>query len=178
MIDWCTYFQEYGSSFYCEKTNKEPSYDTIKYNCKNGGYGCSHYWVSTITGVILKKKFNDKVLLDIINLRKDIQQHDRYDEYVNYIKMYDAVGPILVDRINMDKDSYITASKIYSIMTRISTFVDKGEKDRAITYYSKMVLALVNKYNLNNLYNTQADFWNKANKDAKKVQKLTKTIEK
>ena len=76
MADWCRYLQG-SSSYWCERTNEYPSYSMINTYCKNGGYGCSHYWVSTITGVILKKKYNDKVLLDIINLRKDMQQHDR-----------------------------------------------------------------------------------------------------
>ena len=41
-----------------------------------------------------------------------------------------------------------------------------------------MIGALVNKYRLNELYNTEVDFMNRKNKEGKKVQKLTKTLEK
>lgn len=175
MADWCRYLQG-SSSYWCERTGEYPSYAMINSYCKNGGYGCSHYWISTYVGVILKKPFkDDKTLNDIIKLRNKLEKDENYS---NFIKMYDKIGPTLAEKLNYDKERLSLSTKLYDIMTGVSTFMEKGKEDRAIHYYCKMVGALVNRYNLGELYNTEADFWNKTNKEAKKVPKLTKTIEK
>lgn len=181
MANWCRYLQG-SSSYWCERTGEYPSYSMINTYCKNGGYGCSHYHVSTAVEVVLRKgikkedlpEFN-KTFAGIRNLRKKLEKDENY---ANFIEMYDNMGPALAEKILTDKESKELSTKLYSIMNRVTTFVEKGKEDRATDYYCKMVGALVNKYNLGELYNTEADFINKKNKDAKKVQKLTKTIEK
>lgn len=174
MADWCRYLQG-SSNYWCERTNEYPSYSVINYYCKNGGYGCSHYHISTFVGFILKKPFDDKPLNNIRKLRNKL---DRNEEYDNFIYMYDKMGPILVEKINNDNDKIELSKKLYTVIDRISTFIDNDKEDRAIHYYCNMVGSLVNRYALGKLCNSEADYWNKTNKGAKKVPKLTKTIEK
>lgn len=175
MANWCTYLQG-SSNFWCEKTGQYPSYDMINTYCKNGGYGCSHYYISTCVGVILKKCWSDKTFKNIEDLRKELNNDE---SYANYLSMYDSIGPVISGKINHDIDKIeLSENKLYKIMNKVSKFVEEGKYDRATLYYSKMVLALVKKYRLTDFYNAEADFINKTNKDAKKVQKLTKTLEK
>lgn len=175
MANWCRYLQG-SSSYWCEKTGEYPSYSMINTYCKNGGYGCSHYYISTMVGVTLKKSFkDDEPLKNVIKLRKRLEADGNY---TSFVEMYDKIGPVLVEKIDYDKENIEVCEKLYKIIERVSIFMEKGKEDRATDYYCKMVGALVNKYNLNDLYNAEADFINNKNKDSKKVQKLTKTIEK
>ena len=176
MANWCTYFQD---GFWCEKTGEKPSYDMIYSKCKYDGYGCSHYYesfIATFVGYTIGKSMNDKVLSNIRNLQRDYLEKD--EKYANFVEMYKAIGPSIVEKMEHDEEKEALSKKVYTVLDRVSIFIDKGKNDRAILYYCKMVGALVNKYNLGELYNVEADFINKKNKDAKKVQKLTKTIEK
>lgn len=176
MANWCRYCEGEYPRYWCKITNESIPWGIVERSCMNGGYGCSDYWISTYVGSILKISFyTDKTLLNMKKLKDNLKQDENY---TNFIKMYDSLGPILADRLNSDEKRLSLSTKLYKYMSKVSIFVDKGQEDRAAHYYSKMVVSLVNKYNLDDLYNAEADFWNKANKDAKKVQKLTKTLEK
>lgn len=177
-MSWCTYFQD-GSDYWCEKTGKKPSYDMIYSKCKYDGYGCSHYYesyIATFVGYTLNKPMNSKVLSNIRNLQRNFLEKD--ESYAGFVEMYKAIGPSIIENMDQDKEKEDLSKKVYTVLNRVSIFIDKGKNDKAIDYYCKMVGILVNRYNLNTLYNTEADFFNKKYADAKKVPKLTKTIEK
>ncbi len=176
MANWCRYCEGSYPKYWCKVTNNYIPWGIVERSCMNDGYDCSNYHISTLVGIMLNKPVNDKVLTDIRGLRDNYASKN--EEYENLLKMYDAIGPILADKIDYDNNSVEISKKIYSVLKRVSIFVEKGKEDRAIDYYCKMVGCLVNKYNLNELYNTEADFINRMNKDAKKVQKLTKVLDK
>ena len=173
MANWCRYCEGSYPRYWCKVTNQYIPWGIVERSCMNNGYKCSYYHVSTIVGLILNKPVNDKVLSSIRGLRDNYMSKN--EDYSNILDTYDAIGNILAERIEYDVNSLELSNKIYDIFKGISNFALNGKEERAIAYYSKMIGALVNRYNLNDLYNAEVDFINRKNKDAKKVQKLTKT---
>ena len=93
--------------------------------------------------------------------------------------MYDSIGPVVVESIDSDTERYKTSTKIYSILDRISTLVEKEEIAKAVKYYSGMVNILVNKYGLDERYDeAQKTIGDESLiRPVKKVQKIVKTLD-
>ena len=177
MANWCRYCKGSYPKYWCEVTNEYIPWGIVERSCKNNGYKCSNYYVSTLTGEILKKDYNDPVLKNIRHLRDDYLEKD--EKYSSMLSMYDSIGPVVVESIDSDTERYKTSTKIYSILDRISTLVEKEEIAKAVKYYSGMVNILVNKYGLDERYDeAQKTIGDESLiRPVKKVQKIVKTLD-
>ena len=101
MANWCRYCEGSYPKYLCKVTNQYIPWSIVERSCMNNGYKCSDYWISTYVGVILRIKDNDKTLKNIEKLKNDLERDENYS---NYIKMYNAMGPILADRLNYDNE--------------------------------------------------------------------------
>ena len=171
MADWCDNCEGEYPNYYCKATGKKISWGVVENHCMKDGLGCSDCYVSTAVRGILKKDVNDKAFEGIRTLRKRLEDNETY---ANFIEMYDHIGDTLAEKIKSDEESVELSEKLYSIMNRVSIFVEKGKDDRATYYYGNMVGVLVNRYGLNKLYEAEASFINRENPESKKVPKLTK----
>lgn len=174
--NWCRNSRGSYPNYWCAATNEYVSQGVVDRSCKNNGYDCDHYFVSTLVGDILGKDLkDDPALVGIRVLKNSLKVQE---EYANLIAMYDRVGEAIVQKMSHDENKEELATKLYKVIEKVSVFVEKGKEEKATDNYCKMILYLVNKYNLHTFYNIEADFINRKNPDAKKVQKLAKTIEK
>lgn len=183
MADWCRYCEGDSSPFYCKVDGQQISDEFVKEHCMVAwGYGCSNSYIATAVKYVLNNDGDakNKVEIDkkLANIRVLRTRLENDESYANYVEMYDKIGDVLAEKVSSDEEKAKLAGKLYSIMDRVSTFVEEGKTDRATLYYSKMVISLVNRYDISKLYNAEADFINRKNPEAKKVQKLVKTIEK
>ena len=176
MANWCKYCKGSYPKYWCEVTNEYIPWGIVERSCMNNGYKCSNYYVSTAIGFILKLDQKDPVLENVRNLRDEFLEKN--EQYSSLLNMYDTVGPVISDKMDEDPNKEETATKIYSILSRISNLSSKDEKDKAVNYYCQMVGALINKYGLTEEYNKSVDTINSIdNPTVKKVKKISKTLE-
>ena len=175
MANWCRYCKGSYPKYWCEVTNEYIPWSIVERSCKNNGYKCSNYYISTLTGVVLKKDKNDKVLDSIKYLRDEFLEQDT--KYSDLLSMYDYIGPQVAKKIDEDPNRKEVSTKVYSILTRISKLVEKEEIDKATGYYSQMVGALINKYNLGEFYEETEEKIELADKVVKKHKIQAKTLD-
>lgn len=167
MAKWCRYCE--GSyPFYCSLTGSKIQND---YYCKQDGYGCpiyykyAPYYIASTTCHILHKKDNDKVYGSIRILRDEYLEGD--PKYSDALAKYDAIAPNVAVMMIEDKKSKEVAEKVYSVLERISSYVNSEKIDEAVNNYEKMVEILVDRYSLVDLYE----------KKIKKLVKKPKTLD-
>lgn len=167
MANWCRYCKGSYPKYWCEVTGNYIPWGIVEKSCKNNGYKCSNYYISTATGVILKKKPNDEVLDNIKSLRDDYAEHN--ENCRELLDIYDIIGPSIAQKMDEDPNREYMANRVYSILSRISRLVSKEEYEKATRYYSNMVGALAGMYNILELTDNV--------KNTGKVQKITKTLD-
>ncbi len=156
MANWCKYSAGSYPKYWCKVDNDYKSWSYVQNYCMNGGYKCSNYYISTATENILKnanvleKEKNDSVIESIKYLRDEYLENN--EEYKGLLEIYDYIGPAVASRMEEDNNKLITASKVYSILNRISKLVEKEEIAKATRYYSQMVGVLIKKYDLGEFY--------------------------
>lgn len=162
MAKWCRYCE--GSyPYYCGLTGNKINND---YYCKQDGYGCpiyyknAPYYVTTTTCHILNKGMNDKVYGNIRVLRDEYMEGN--EEYKTILREYDSFGPVISRKITEDENKEEVSSKVYSILEGVSTFVKEEKIEKAVISYSRLMQALIHRYNLDKEYNK---------KDSKKLVK-------
>lgn len=150
--DYCDYSRGSYPNYWCALTGKVVEWVTYKKSCENKGNGCEHlgYYISTAAGIALKKDYYDSVLDSIRFLKDEYLEKD--EKYADLLSMYDFIGPVVAKKMNEDENKVETATKVYSILGRISKLVEKEEIDKATNYYSQMVGVLINKYDLGEFY--------------------------
>jgi len=152
MANWCRYCTG-DYPFYCALTGEKIFNDDY---CKNDGYQCpiyekqAPYYVTCATCLILDKDENDKVYSNIRVLKDNHMAND--EKYSEDLDNYDLIGKYIYTMMVIDKNRRKTAEKVYSVLERISTFVEENKIDEAVNNYKKMVTILMKKYNLNELY--------------------------
>lgn len=167
MANWCKYCTGLYP-FYCAISGERIFND---YYCKNGGYKCpiyeqyAPYYVTCATCFILNKDENDKVYSNIRLLKDNIMSKD--EKYSEDLSNYDLIGKYIYVMMVQDTDRKKNAEKVYSVLERISSFVENDKIDEAVKNYRKMVTILMKKYNLNELYE----------KKSKNVLKMAKTLD-
>ena len=152
MANWCKYCT--GSyPFYCAISGERIMND---YYCRNDGYKCpiyekyAPYYVTCATCLILDKDENDRVYSNIRALKDNHMANN--EKYSEDLANYDLIGKYLYTMMVIDKNRKKTAEKVYSVLERISTFVEENKIDEAVNNYKKVVTILMKKYNLNELY--------------------------
>ena len=162
MAKWCRYCE--GSyPYYCSLTGDKVMND---YYCKQDGYGCPIYYkyapyhITSVTCHILDKKMNDKVYGNIRVLRDEYMEGN--EEYKTVLREYDAFGPVLATKMQNDDSKEELATKVYSILDGISTFVKQEEIEKAVINYSRLMKVLIHRYDLDKEY---------SKKDSKKLLK-------
>lgn len=167
MANWCRYCTGLYP-FYCAISGERIFND---YYCKNDGYKCpiyekqAPYYVTCTTCLILDKDEDDKVYSNIRSLKDNYMAKD--EKYSEDIKSYDLIGRYLSVMMVQDRNKVKVAEKVYSVLEKISTFVEQEKIDEAVNNYKKMVTILMKKYNLNELYE----------KKSKNVLKMAKTLD-
>ena len=152
MANWCKYCTG-NYPFYCAISGERIFND---YYCKNDGYHCpiyekyAPYYVTCATCLILDKDENDRVYSNIRTLKDNHMANN--EKYSEDLANYDLIGKYLYTMMVIDKNRKKTAEKVYSVLERISTFVEENKIDEAVNNYKKMVTILMKKYNLNELY--------------------------
>ena len=152
MANWCRYCTG-NYPYYCALSGERISND---YFCKNDGYKCpiydkyAPYYVTCTTCLILDKDENDKVYSNIRSLKDNYMAKD--EKYSEDIANYDLIGRYLSVMMAQDRNKVKVAEKVYSVLEKISTYVEQEKIDEAVNNYKKMVTILMKKYNLNELY--------------------------
>lgn len=142
----------------------------------NYGTACDkNRYITTASIVILNKKPTDPVFESIGFLRDEYLEKN--EKYADLLSMYDYIGPQIAKKMDEDKNRVETATKVYSILTRISKLVSKEEIDKATDYYSQMVGVLINKYDLGEFYEETNDKIELAENTVKKHKIRQKTLD-
>ncbi len=182
MAIWCRNCKGSYPNYWCANTNNYISSKRVEEYCKydgvwykDGKTKCTDYYVSTITGIILKKEKNDDVLDSIKVLREEYLEKD--ENYSDLLEMYDYIGPVVASKLDEDKNKVETATKVYKILARISKLVEKEEIDKATGYYSQMVGVLIKKYDLGEFYEETNKRIELAEKTVKKHKIGPKTLD-
>ena len=175
MANWCRYCKGSYPRYWCEVTNDYIPSGIVERSCKNNGYKCSYYYVSTMTGFILKKKQDDPVLESIRNLRDEYLEKD--EKYKYLLEMYDILGPSVAKCMAEDSEKEVTAAKVYSVLGHIANLVSKEEIPRATERYSRLVGILLKKYDLVSAYEEDNNKIIKTNKLVKKQENIEKPLD-
>ena len=175
MANWCRYCKGNYPKYWCEVTNNYIAWSIVERSCMNNGYKCSNYYVSTATGVILKKDSHDSVLDNVRSLRDNYMEKN--ENYKDLLDMYDILGPSVAKCMEEDKNKETTATKVYSILSRISKLISKEEIDKAVNYYTQMVGVLIKKYDLGEFYGETNEKVELAEKTVKKYKIGPKTLD-
>lgn len=156
MAKWCRYCSGNYPKYYCDLINERVSWYEAENYCKNDAYKCptyykyGPYYIASFTCSLLNKGIKDKALYGIRVLRDNFMEVN--NKYKSYLEDYDFIGPKIIENMNKDEEKEEVATKVYKILEGVSTFVSNGEIDKALKNYNKMVKALMNKYNLNEIY--------------------------
>ena len=151
MANWCRYCKGNYPNYWCEVTDNYIPWDIIERSCKNNGYKCSYYHISTAIGVILNKDLNDPVLDNIKTLRDNYMEKD--EKYSSLLKMYDSIGPVISSCLEEDNKEKI--EEYYDkVLLPISKLVQNKKYDISLDHYSYFTRILINQYGLNELYET------------------------
>lgn len=181
MANWCKYSAGSYPKYWCKVDNDYKSWSYVQNYCMNGGYKCSNYYISTATenilknANVLKKEKNDSVIESIKFLRDEYLENN--EEYKGLLEIYDYIGPAVASRMEEDNNKLVTASKVYSILNRISKLVEKEEIAKATRYYSQMVGVLIKKYDLGEFYEETNEKIELAEKTVKKHKIGPKTLD-
>lgn len=170
MADTCRFYS-YESGFFsggntCSVTGRKEnitesyyrSYCYADYNrtdCplykKYGPYESSGCFITTVVHNILGNPDDCKVLNDFRKFRDDILLND--PKYVDGLKEYDGIGPIVACSLSKDRDAYDMASMTYEIdLLKVHKYYLQGEYDKAYQYYCKMTRDLISYYGLDKAY--------------------------
>ena len=177
MASYCSHLYDYGSNSYCDvDQHKVSSYEWKNYCSYNYGKGCGkNYFIATETISILNKDEKDPVYENIKSLRDNYLEKDR--NYSDMLGLYDLIGPAVASKMDEDKNREVIATKVYSLLSRISTLVSKEEIAKATRYYNQMVGVLVKKYDLGKFYEETNKKIKLANNVVKKHKIRQKTLD-
>lgn len=175
MANWCRNSRGSYPNYWCAVTNEYVSWGIVEEKCKNNGYKCSYYHVSTsIMCNILGKNLNDNSLDGIKSLRDDYLEKD--EKYSGLLKMYDSIGPLIAYSIENDPNRQEKAKEYYDkILLPISKLALNKKYDIALDHYSYFTKLLINEYGLNDLYNTLEETIEKY--DFNIAKKMKKTLD-
>lgn len=163
-MGWCPYCAGDCSPYTCKLTNEYAPYSYVSNFCKNYNKcgECPNYkqygpstssgpcFITTVTCDILGKDDNDIVMQKLRSFRDNILQKN--EEYHDILKMYDSIGPVIVENLVNDSEKEIITPKLYSILERITRLIDKCKNKHAVEKYRQMTLLLIHKYGLENEY--------------------------
>lgn len=173
MANWCKNSRGSYPRYWCAVTNDYVSSGVVETSCKNNGYRCSYYHIATtIACNVLGKDLNDEVLNGIKSLRDDYLEKD--EKYNEVLKMYDIIGPTIALAIEKDENKEEKAEEYYNkILLPISKLVQNKKYDIALDHYSYFTRILINKYGLNELYESLENNIDGYNLDVCKKMKKT-----
>lgn len=165
MSKWCQYCVDRSTwcstDYKCIRDGKEKSipdgYEKWYCSNENSAYAnCPIYnkcYIVTVTKDILGK---DNCLLESFKgFRNSLIQKDR--KYGCHLRMYDAIGPVIANRIVTDEDRTKKASSVYKRLEGILDSIDNGDLDLATKKYTLMVQRLVVTFGLQDLYRAKRD---------------------
>jgi hypothetical protein len=114
------------------------------YKRYNSGTGC---FLTTIVHKILGKKDNDSILENFRSFRDNVLQKD--SKYYDVLKMYDTVGPMIVECIELDDNREKMANTIFkNILLPLNDKINNHEYDHAVNMYQCMTMFLIEYYGL------------------------------
>lgn len=163
----CPKFEQKGwfSDYYCGYLKIIVRDDVYSRYCRDNYQKCSIYmqnqpsscYLTTITCNVLGKNDDDLVLDTLRGFRDNVLQQD--EKYVEILKNYDVIGPIIADEIRNDSNAYELASELYyKHLLNICYKVGNGEYDEAVKKYYAMTYYLMLYYGLTDKYwNIQKD---------------------
>ena len=160
MSDMCKHYRWNGGilgDYWCDKNNCR--IDDAWYNryCKGYRYNeCEIYkksnsstgcFLTTIVHKILGKEDNDSILENFRSFRDNVLQKD--SKYYDVLKMYDTVGPMIVECIELDDDKEKIANTIFkNILFPLNDKINNHEYDHAVNMYQCMTMFLIEYYGL------------------------------
>lgn len=157
----CPFYTFRQGDYYCAKNEKYVNSDTYYKYCRNYDYNdCPIYkqqdssgcYLTTIVCDILRKS-DDCIVLNTMRKFRD-QELQNNPEYIDLLKKYDMVGPIIAKNIQNDKNNVILSNYLYSsVLEPVCKHIENKEIEKAITLYEVMTLSLVNYYGLKKFYN-------------------------
>ena len=118
--------------------------------------GC---FITTVLCNILGLPDNHETLNILRNFRDNVLQKDK--QYAEILKVYDAIGPMVADKIINDENREQIALDLYkSSLLPIVEEINNNNYNRAIKHYLYMTLYLVSDYNFRDTYNAlkEVDF--------------------
>lgn len=157
----CPFYNFRQGDYHCNKKGDYVNSDTYYKYCRNYDYNdCPIYkqqdssgcYLTTIVCDILGKLDDGRVLNTMRKFRD--QELQTNPEYINLLKRYDMVGPLIAKNIQNDKDKMQLSNYLYSsILEPICKHIENKEIEKAVTLYEVMTLSLVNYYRLKKFYN-------------------------
>ena len=159
----------FGGDYTCIKDPNEtkvmPSDHYYRY-CRDYSYDeCPIYkhsvssgpcFITTVLCDILGLDDNDVILNTLRGFRDNVLQKD--EKCAEILKVYDVIGPLVVDAIMRDENKKKVALDLYkSSLLPIVEEINNNNYNRAIKHYMYMTLFLVSDYNLRNTYNSLKD---------------------
>jgi hypothetical protein len=153
MADWCRYCSGFYPRFYCDLDNHNVLKKEAEDHCMINAYRCEiyrkygPYYVTGFVCEVLNKPLTDRVYNNIRTLRDYYMQGNK--KYENALKEYDLIGPALTEKMAKDENNKEIATKVYSVLEKITTLVIKQEIDKAVNDYTRLVKVLAGKYDIN-----------------------------
>lgn len=156
----CSFYTFRQNDYYCMKKQDYVNSDTYYRYCRNYSYDeCPIYkheedgpcYLTTVVCSILKARDDCYVLEILRGFRDNVLQKD--PKYYDILKRYDAIGPIVSEKIINDKNRLDVATNLYyHSLKPICKYIKVNEFDKAISLYTEMTLSLIDGYGLKEKY--------------------------